>query len=110
MKNSKPSTQRFPRHSAHQWQDIILRFQNDSLTIEEFCQKESIGILSFKKWRARYSKTRNQHKKSTTPDFIEITDTSVKAHPRLSLPPAGLIPWDIELELGNGIVCRIRKS
>lgn len=110
MKNSKSDTHRFPSHSAYEWRDIIRRFESSSLKAEDFCLQESISMASFKKWRTHYSKTRARRNKSPTPDFIEIVDTAFAGNPPELISPVSPIPWDIELELGNGIICRMRKT
>jgi len=113
MTHHQKNTQRFPRRSTSQWKVIIKRWEQSTLSVDEFCQKESIGLVAFKKWRTHYSPSRNTVKKSSIPDFLEM-DNPINPSPGILANKPNTqthhLSWDIELDFGAGIVCRIKGS
>ncbi len=92
----KPRT-RINRRKA-QWKKLVEQYEASELTPSAFCKEHKIANSSFLKWRRRFSNN-NQ----SANDFVNITE------PLTSAPlPEG--QWQAELELGSGIVLRIRAS
>ena len=93
LSNTSPRTQRSPK----QWQQLIEKFEPTRQTIEVFCKTHGIATFSFYKWRASISAV----EPSSTPLFVPLTTQQPSYQPQ---------QWDIELELGHGLVLRINKS
>lgn len=87
------------RLGAERWQTIMARFESSGSTQEAFCRQESLAIATFSKWRKRLK----QHQTSviTEPQFIDVGSLSQDAQH---------LSWDIELDLGHGIILRLRRS
>ncbi len=107
MTTQKPNNQRFPRRSAAQWQTIIQQYTKSGLSVTDFCQQASIGKVSFHKWHNRVKKSAANALSDSMGDFMEITPTrEAVTEPR---QVAHSTPWDIELDLGDGLICRLRR-
>ena len=95
MDNAQQPTRR-PRRTQAQWQQLISSFDSQQQTVLEFCQSHQITAGSFYRWRNRLAENAEH------PLFIEVqSKTSAQVTPA----PA----WDLELELGQGMVLRVRQ-
>lgn len=105
----KPTpSSRKPRivRSKATWQHIMDQYESSSQTQAEFCREQDIAPMSFYKWRKRLSKeTQSDH-------FIDISQSMVSVEsvgqkePSMEEPS----PWQVELELGQGIILRVRTA
>ena len=81
--------------SASEWRSIMARQEASGLSGEGFCEAEGIGRSAFWRWRRRLS------------DEAAAGDGGGAAFVELSAArPAS---WDVELELGAGVVLRVRR-
>ena len=88
----------YTRRSTEQWQALITLSEQSSLSDKEFCIEHKINTSSFYKWRKALQID------SLSPDFINITaaiDPPVK--------PLN-IDWQVEIELGNGVILRVKAG
>ncbi|MDH4274110.1 MAG: IS66 family insertion sequence element accessory protein TnpB [Gammaproteobacteria bacterium] len=86
------------RRNATEWQRLIEEQQRSGLSQETFCRHNDIGYGSFQNWKAKLAG--GDRARSSISDFTE-------------LPPFASAPathWDIELDLGLGIVLRVRRA
>jgi transposase-like protein len=99
-----PSTSKRSHRSRAQWQALIARAEHSDLSVTAFCRRESVSTASFYTWR-------NRLRPITTPvpapaavdsGFIDL-GTLEQAKDR-----AG--PWEVELDLGAGMVLRLRRG
>jgi len=86
---------RRPRRSRAEWSQIIERFDAGNESLADFCRSEGIGVGSFYQWRNKL-----QTSLASAPRFIEL------AAPFASSPGG----WQVELELGDGVVLRLRRG
>ena len=100
--NLKPRT-RIMR-SRSQWKALLGEFDNSGLTKSAFCKKHQIASSSLYRWQKFFAEQAGE-----VTDFIDVTQ------PLSSIPPA--VPahasgndWQVELELGAGIVLRLRTT
>jgi hypothetical protein len=99
------TTKRRARRGRAQWQGLLERAAHSPLSIAAFCRGEDVSTASFYSWRKRLG--------AATPGgavaegaaedgaFLELGVLGSEA--------AGPVPWDIELELGAGVVLRLRR-
>jgi len=83
----------------------VAQYESGSLTQKIFCQQHQISMGSLHKWRKRFKQNEGMN------DFIEISQTIVPTNP--SLPPVmeqNNSAWQVELELGQGMVLRVRRA
>jgi hypothetical protein len=95
----RPQVHRTPK----QWHQLVNEFDPSQQTIHAYCKKNSIGTSSFYKWKASLCVVPESTEKEDVPTFVPI-----QAHlpSRASQAPE----WDLELELGHGIILRLSKS
>ncbi|MDE0421014.1 MAG: IS66 family insertion sequence element accessory protein TnpB [Gammaproteobacteria bacterium] len=84
------------QRTAAQWRSIMARQEASGLTCEAFCAAEGIGRSAFWRWRRRLADEEAASAGNGGPMFVE-------------LPGAGAASWDAELELGGGVVLRVRR-
>ncbi len=95
----KPKT-RVQRTKA-QWKSLLEQYATSGLTQAAFCQKHRIATSSLCKWRKYFAS------QDAASDFIDITESLAKTP-----SPFGDSDrddqWQVELELGRGVVLRVR--
>jgi hypothetical protein len=79
------------RRSEGEWRLIVERFEASGVSRAEFCEGEGIGLGSFSRWQQKLRDPKRGGKK-----FIDLWGS---AAPR---------SWRMELDLGSGVVLRIR--
>lgn len=87
-----------------EWEALIARYERSGLPRKRFCAEASVPVSSLDYWR---SKLRQEARQApATPA------TATKAKPGfIELPSiAAGREWDVELELGGGVVLRLRQS
>ena len=80
--------------SASEWRSIMARQEASGLSGEGFCEAEGIGRSAFWRWRRRLA----DEDAARAGDGVAFVE--------LSAEPAS---WDVELELGAGVVLRVRR-
>lgn len=93
------------RRSPAQWQGLIERAAHSPLSIAAFCGAEGISTASFYSWRKRLG--------GVAPGTA-VAETTAEGGAFLELgvlggEVAGPAPWGIELQLGAGLVLRLRR-
>lgn len=87
--------------SKAQWKTLLEEFNNSGLTKSAFCKKHRIATSSLYRWQQLFA----EHVAPT--DFIDVTQPlSSTAAPALA--HAHDNDWQVELELGAGIILRLR--
>jgi len=86
------------RRNATEWQRIIDEQKRSGLSQETFCRQHDIGYGSFQNWKTKL--TGGHRPRTDMPSFIEL--------PALKIDTAS--HWDLELDLGHGIVLRARRA
>jgi hypothetical protein len=83
-----------------QWKSLVDEFTTSGLTKTAFCRKKGIATSGLYRWQQVFAR------QSTTAEFIDITDPVAAV---ASAPPVdGNADWQVELELGAGMVLRVR--
>ena len=100
--NPTRKTRRAPRRSVAQWQALIERFERAGQTRKRFCAAHGVALSTFDGWRRKLRGTPAVREEESQALFVE-----------LSSPPEAEVPvpvWDVELELGGGVVLRVRRA
>jgi putative transposase len=84
------------KRSRVDWEALMARYEISGLTQREFCAQQGLAYSSFCYWRKRLRTIEAVENKA--PPLIELP----------SLPSSELRPWRIELDLGQGVVLRLR--
>ncbi len=91
----KQGTQHRSYHNRETWRQLIDEWSGSGLGQREFCDQHGVGYSTFCKWKKRILSERS----SPVPALIEITPPSER-----------VADWDVELELGTGVVLRLRRG
>ena len=86
-------TRRRTRRSAAEWRSIMARYEASGLSGEGFCEAEGIGKSAFWRWRRRLANGEAGAGKAV---FVELAGDPAPS-------------WDAELDLGGGVVLRVRR-
>jgi len=91
-------------HSKASWRNLVSQYEAGSLTQKSFCQQHQISIGSFHKWRYRFKQDDNAS------HFIDISKAiDPRHHTSESAVDQESPVWQVELELGQGIILRVRS-
>ncbi len=77
--------------SATEWSTIMADFERSGMSRKRFCESLGLSPKTFSSWRCRLRPGGGKG------SFVELA------------PPA-VSGWDVELELGDGVVLRVRRS
>ena len=98
---------------AEAWRDLIDRQAASGLNQVAFCAQEGISKTSFQKWKRRLSASRGVPvqaiPQNEAPFFAELT-VPASERPSATVESAPASTWQIELELGGGIVLRMQRG
>lgn len=89
------------RRSASEWRTIMTRFERSGQTGTQFCRSESLPPSTFWRWRGRLAdagESVSPSRPAGRAAFVELADA-----------PASPSIWEAELELGGGVVLRLRR-
>ena len=95
------------RRSAAQWQDLVERFERAGQSRGRFCTAHGLALSTFDLWRRKLRTTPAADKGHPEALFVELTNPAQR---QASTPSAGTQAWEVELELGAGVVLRIRRA
>ena len=97
--NKKTKTRRTPE----QWRELIAGFEQSDLTLDKQCASQGIATSGFYQWRKRFEQEEHG---SSQPAFVEMVPPIANSHSPVS--PRPINGWRIELELGDGMILRLR--
>ena len=88
--------------SAEQWRELFCEFAQSGQTRERFCAERNVKLSTFSRWRKRLRDDSHAVAANTEDSmFVELASQTRK--------PSG-VSWDVELELGGGVVLRLRQG
>ncbi len=90
--------------TQRQWKALLEEFNDSGLTRSAFCKKHRIATSSLYRWQQLFAE-----QTGGATDFIDVTQPLSSTAPP---PPAHARDndWQVELELGAGIVLRLRTT
>ncbi len=91
----KQGAQRRSYRNKQSWRELIKEWSGSGLGQREFCSQHGVGYSTFCKWKKRIL----SEGQSPLPKLIEIRPSSEPAR-----------HWDVELELGAGVILRVRRG
>ena len=93
----KARTQR----TRSQWKSLVDEFNTSGLTRTAFCKNNHIATSCLYRWQKVLTG------QPTAAEFIDITEPLARTAPTLAVPDSDG-QWQVELELGAGMVLRVR--
>ena len=98
MKTSRANgLSRYRRRTASEWQELISRFDGAGQTRKAFCLSQGVSLSTFDLWRRRLRGRTAERSESM---FVEVSPVE----------PNAVSSWDVELELGGGVILRVRNA
>jgi len=98
--STRPTRRRRARHSRDQWRELLQRFEHSGQSGEDFCREHGLTLSRFAHWRRRLAETAAGGRAVTgSPLFVELEPQAGASGGR----------WDVELELGAGVILRLRR-
>ena len=97
-----PTNRQRVRRSPDQWRALFDHFERSGQTQEQFCAEQDLGLSTFSRWRQLL------REKVPVPQALE-SDALFVELPQQAPTPA-VQPWDVELQLGDGVVLRLRRA
>ena len=96
------------RRSAAQWGKLIERFERSGQTRGKFCAANGLALSTFDLWRRKLGATpatvEEDHPAAL---FVELTNP---AQTQTSPTSTGTGALEVELDLGGGVVLRLRRA
>jgi len=88
------------KRSKEQWEVLVNQYETSGLTQQVFCKQHGIATSGLNKWRKRFSR-------SSESEFVDITRqlSQAASQSRDQAEPH----WQVELQLGQGLVLRIGR-
>lgn len=84
--------------SLQQWQAVMAQYERSALSQGAFCVREGLAPSTFASWRARLRRENGERDAGAA--FVEMLAPAAMASPS---------SFDIELDLGRGVVLRMRS-
>ena len=96
------------RRTAAQWRTLIERFERSGQTRGKFCAANGLALSTFDLWRRKLQATPAAVEEERPEAlFVELTHP---AQTQTSPTLTGTGGWEVELELGAGVVLRLRRA
>lgn len=86
------------RRSRGEWQRVIAAQAESGVSQEAYCTRHRIGYSSFCRWKRELGDLKPLAKVPLHGAFVELTAAPVAAR------------WEVEVELGEGVYLRVRRS
>lgn len=100
--SSKSSTSRRVRRTREEWRALVSRFEQSGQRREDFCAEMGIAVSTLRRWCSRF-RQRARAAVSQAPVFVELPAEEKQL-------AASVSPWEVELQLGAGVVLRLRRG
>ena len=86
------------RRSEAEWRELFTRFEESDQTRERFCAEQGVVLSSFIRWwKKLHQSSPQQPAMVEAPVFVEL---GAEREPH----------WEVELQLGAGVVLRVKRS
>lgn len=96
------------RRSEAQWRALISAFARSGLSRRVFCARQGVPVSTLDWWRKRLGVAPRTGASRAGRDalFVELSPPVSASNDSRDPVPT----WDVELELGAGVVLRVRRS
>lgn len=99
---------KYQRRSPFDWQDLIAQQAKSGMTIAEFCDATGLSPSTFNNWKRRLRN--NTVAEAPSVDKDDALFVSLPVSTAISDDQHSASHWDIELDLGDGMCLRLRRS
>lgn len=98
--NGSVGSRRRTRRTASEWRELVSQFERGGQSRKAFCSSQGLSLSTFDLWRRKLRGTPAQREHGSESMFVEVAQVE----------PTRSLSWDVELELGAGVVLRVRSS
>jgi len=95
------------RHSASEWRALMRAFAQSGETRAQFCERPGLTLSTFAWWHSHLRRELTAASDATPSKasalFVELAQADKPV-------AAVAVNWDVELELGSGVVLRLRRG
>jgi len=106
-----PTRTKQVRRSPEEWQALIKQFNQSQLSRQAFCKQQSLALSTFDLWRRRLKIVDAQPPRPSEAMFVELSSSDdARSSARSGQPLPAPTGWDIELQIGDGVVLRLRQA
>ena len=91
---------RYRRRTANEWQELVSQFERSGQSRKAFCSSQGLSLSTFDLWKRKLRGTPARREEDGESMFVEVAQVE----------PTRSLSWDVELELGGGVVLRVRSS
>ena len=100
------------RRGESQWRALVSAFAQSGTTRRAFCAQHALSLSTFDWWRKRLGAVPRADGSRARADalFVELTASSGAAAAAVPVSHRSMPAWDVELELGAGVVLRVRRG
>jgi len=100
-------TRKLIRRDRSEWQSLLSGFEASALSVEAYCQRESISAASFYRWRGILGGKASRRAegvmaRETARAFVDIGP--------LNVAPVHRSRLDLKLDLGDGLVLHLVRG
>ncbi len=97
------------RRSESAWREIATRQEQSGLTVQEFCERESLKAASLYGWRVRLRKAAG---KSVRPEISQRARAEKTSQEFIDLGAigSGRGRFEVRLDLGGGVLLQLVRS
>lgn len=88
------------RRTRVQWQRLVGGQATSGLSQQDYCTRHGIAYSSFCRWKRELSSVEPIASAAVSAAFVELTPAT----------PVAVLRWDVELERGEGVYLRLRRS
>ena len=88
------------RRTRVQWQHLLADQAACGLSQQDYCRRHRIAYSSFCRWKRELSGVESIASVAVSAAFVELS----------SATPVAELRWEFELELGEGVFLRLRRS
>ena len=90
---------RWVRRSTDEWRELLGQFECSGQTQEQFCAAHDLALSTFSRWREKLrGAAMDEPVASREAMFVELASEQLEQR------------WDMELDLGAGVVLRLRRQ
>ena len=79
--------------SSEEWREIVADFEREGGAAVDYCARRGLGAQTLLRWRRRLAR-----EAKAVPAFVSLGPA-----------PMDSLAWDAELDLGGGMVLRLRR-
>lgn len=97
------------RRSEAQWRALFLAFETSGETRRRFCARHGVALSTFDWWRRRLREPAGSVSVAPLRSAALFVELTAPMAPVRELPGRAAA-WDVELELGAGVVLRLRRG